>query len=113
LDSGLFHSLPVDRRSDYLCCIARAAASGAALFILSFGSEIGGDAAQRGPRGVTEDEFRDEVSAHWVVDDVRPALLYGNATAIPEAADASDMARFVDGQHMKMPGFLLSAHKAA
>jgi SAM-dependent methyltransferase len=111
MDSGLFHSLPVDRRSDYLACIARAAAPGAALYILSFNSEVGGGAEQRGPRGVTEDEFRAAVNAHWVVDDVRPALLYGNATAVPEGTDAPDMARFVDGDHMKMPGFLLSAHK--
>ena len=111
IDSGLFHSLPVERRSDYLRCIARAAAPGAALYILSFGPEIAGGPNQPGPSGVTEEELRDAVSAYWVVDDVRPALLYGNATAMPKGAEASNMARFVDGDHMKMPGFLLSAHK--
>jgi SAM-dependent methyltransferase len=112
IDSGLFHSLPVDRRSDYLRCIARAAAPGAALYILSFGPEIGG-ADQPGPSGVTEDELREAVSAYWVVDDVQPALLHGNATAMPEGAETSNMARFVDGDRMRMPGFLLSAHKPA
>ena len=111
IDSGLFHSLPVERRSDYLRCIARAAAPGAALYILSFGPEIGGGPNQPGPSGVTEEELRDAVSAYWVVDDVRPALLYGNAAAMPEGAEASNMARFVDGDRMRMPGFLLSAHK--
>jgi SAM-dependent methyltransferase len=113
IDSGLFHSLPVERRSDYLRCIARAAAPGAALYILSFSAEIGGGANQAGPSGVTEDELREAVSAHWVVDDVRPAVLYGNATALPEGVDAPDLSRFVDGDRMRMPGFLLSAHKAA
>lgn len=111
IDSGLFHSLPVERRSDYLRCIARAAAPGASLYILSFSSEVGGG-DQPGPSGVTEDEFREAVSAYWVVDDVRPAVLYGNATAMPEGTEASNMARFVDGDRMRMPGFLLSAHKA-
>ena len=110
LDSGLLHSLPVERRSDYLRCIARAAAPGAALYILSFSDEVGGG-DRPGPRGVTEAEFREAVSAYWVVDDVRPAFLYGNATAIPEGTDAPDMTRFIDGDRMKMPGFLLSAHK--
>lgn len=113
IDSGLFHSLPVERRADYLRCIARAAAPGAALYILSFNSEVGGDGQQRGPRGVSEDEFREAVGAYWVVDDVRPAVLYGNTTAVPEGTDAPNMARFVDGDHLRMPGFLLSAHKRA
>ena len=72
-------------------------------YILSFGAEVGGGADQRGPRGVTEDEFRETVSAYWTVDDVHPALLYGNATAIPEGADAPDMARFVDGESHGRP----------
>jgi SAM-dependent methyltransferase len=111
IDSGLFHSLPVERRSDYLRCIARAAAPGASLYILSFSDEVGGDADQPGPRGVTEDELREAVSAYWAVDDVRPAFLYGNATAIPEGVDTPNMARFIEGDRMKMPGFLLTAHK--
>src|ERR1700752_4067598 len=36
LDSGLFHALPPERRQDYLRSIYRAAAPGAALFILAF-----------------------------------------------------------------------------
>lgn len=58
MDSGLFPSLPVDKRDDYLRCIARAAAPNAALYILSFAAQVGGDTAGPGPQGVSEDEFR-------------------------------------------------------
>lgn len=111
MDSGLFHSLPVDRRPDYLRCIFRAAGPGAVLYILSFAADVTSAADRPGPRGVTEDEFRQAVSAEWVVDEVRPAYLYGSAAPIPDSTGAPDFARFIDGDHLKMPGFLLTAHK--
>jgi hypothetical protein len=68
--------------------------------------------ARPGPQGVTEDEFRQAVSPYWIVDNVRPALLYANAAALPAIKDArAELQRYVDGDQMKMPGFLLSAHK--
>lgn len=112
MDSGLFHALPVDRRADYLRCIARAAAPGAALFILAFDVQFTGTSDGPGPRGVSEEELRQAVSQHWVVDEVRPAHLYGNAGAMAAGETPEHLQRYVEGDYMKMPGFLLSAHKA-
>lgn len=106
LDSGLFHALPVEGRQDYLHSILRAAAPGARLYILAFASgALGQDA--RGPRGFTETELRQAVSALWQVDDVRPAKVYGNADALGDGENVE-----FDGEgHFVAPGFLLSAHK--
>jgi SAM-dependent methyltransferase len=108
MDSGLFHALPVEKRAGYLRCIAGAAAADAVLYILSFAAPVGGATAGSGPRGVTEEEFRQAVSAYWVVDEIRPAYLYGNATA---SGGTPNLDRVVDGDSMKMRGFLLGAHK--
>jgi len=52
---------------------------------------------------------RDAVSTRWLVDEVRPAKVYGNAAALdaalPNAEDDNE-------GHFIVPGFLLSAHKA-
>jgi SAM-dependent methyltransferase len=112
MDSGLFHSLPVDQRQSYLRCIFRAAAPGASLFILSFAAQVTDAVDRPGPRGVTEEEFRDEVSRQWIVDEVRPAALQAKVVDLPApVAQARQWEQFVNGDHMTMPGFLLSAHK--
>src|SRR6201993_3566249 len=111
LDSGLFHALPPERRQDYLQSIFRAAAPGAALFILAFaagalGDQGGGD--RPGPRGFSEAELRDAVSTLWRVDDLRPAKVYGNEDAL--TSSLPNVGRDNEG-HFMAPGFLLSAHK--
>ncbi len=111
LDSGLFHALPPERRQDYLQSILRAAAPGAALYILAFAAGALGDqndSDRPGPRGFTEAELRDTVSTLWRVDDVRPAKLYGNADALTSSMPSVE--RDDDG-HFLAPGFLLSAHR--
>ncbi|OBG36798.1 SAM-dependent methyltransferase [Mycobacterium alsense] len=105
LDSGLFHALPPDRRSDYLRSILRAAAPGAALYILAFAAGALGH-REGGPHGFTETELRDAVAELWHVDDVRPAKVYGNALA-----GAPPNVEFDDEGHFMAPGFLLSARK--
>lgn len=107
LDSGLFHALPPERREDYVKSIFRAAAPGATLYILAFAAgALGHDGP--GPRGFTETELRQAVSTLWEVDDVRPAKIYGNASALD--ADPPNVERD-DLGHFMAPGFLLSAHK--
>lgn len=109
LDSGLFHALPAEGRSGYLLSIFRAAAPGAALYILAFAAGTLGEPGDRpGPRGFTESELRDVVSTVWQVDEVRPAKLYGNAAALD--ADLPNIERDDDG-HFAAHGFLLAAHK--
>jgi SAM-dependent methyltransferase len=113
-DSGCLHSLPPEKRQDYLQSIFRAAVPGASLYILAFSARAfrDQDAGDRpGPRGVTETELRDAVSTVWQVDDIRPAKLYGNATAPDFARAPIANVERDDAGHFMMPGFLLSAHK--
>lgn len=105
LDSGLFHALPPERRADYMQSIFRAAAPGAALYILAFAAGALGHAGD-GPRGFTEAELRDAVGELWRVDDLRPAKVYGSARG-----GAPPNTELDDEGHFMAPGFLLSAHK--
>jgi SAM-dependent methyltransferase len=102
LDSGLLHVLPAEQRQDYLGSIFRAAAPGATLHILAFAA--GALPGEGGPSGFTETELHDAVAELWRVDDLRPAQVYGNASALPSVA-ADDEGCF------RAPGFLVSAHK--
>lgn len=66
-----------------------------------------------GPRGSTEIELRAAVSTRWAVDDIRPAKVYGNDSALDAAALVNlDHDNDNDG-HFMVPGFLLRAHKSA
>ncbi|WP_068179960.1 class I SAM-dependent methyltransferase [Mycobacterium sp. UM_CSW] len=113
LDSGLFHALPPESRQDYLQSIFRAAAPGAALYILAFAAgALGPQSADRpGPRGFTETELHDAVAELWQVDDLRPAKLYGNAGALAASGDPLPEVEFDTDGHFMAPGFLVSAHK--
>jgi SAM-dependent methyltransferase len=111
LDSGLFHALVPEGRPGYLQSIFRAAAPGAALYILAFAAgALGAPDDAPGPRGFTEDELRDAVATLWQVDEIRPAKIYGNAAALD--ADLPNIDRDGEG-HFIARGLLLSAHKEA
>jgi SAM-dependent methyltransferase len=102
LDSGLLHVLPVEQRQDYLGSIFRAAAPGASLHVLAF--EAGALPGEGGPRGFTETELHDAVAELWRVDELRPAQLYGNGSALPSVEHDDD-------GFFRAPGFLVSARK--
>ncbi|MCF6387637.1 class I SAM-dependent methyltransferase [Mycobacterium sp. MBM] len=111
IDSTLLHSLPIDARHDYLHAVQRAAAPGASYFVLVFAEGAFPAELETKPNAVGEYELRDAVAAHWVVDDIRPAYIHANLPAGPGAP-------FELGPHdhdakgrMKLPAFLLSAHK--
>jgi SAM-dependent methyltransferase len=110
IDSTLFHSLPVEARDDYLRSVHRAAAPGAAYYILVFAAGSFPEDAEFGPNVVTEDELREAVSKYWVIDEIRPAFIHATMLPIPgiemPAFDADEKGR------QKMPAFLLTAHKA-
>lgn len=110
MDSGCLHSLPVDRRQSYLESLHRAAAPGAGLFILAFSQHVFGEDVP-GPNGFAEDELRDTVAAVWNVDEVRPAELYAVDTQMDQAPAAIVRFERADNDRIKMPGFLVSAHK--
>lgn len=108
VDSTLFHSLPVEARDDYLSAIHRAAAPGAGYFVLVFAKGAFPEEWETKPNEVDEDELRAAVGRYWEIDEVRPAYIHANIPPIPEGPQH---ARDEKGR-MKMPAYLLTAHKA-
>jgi SAM-dependent methyltransferase len=112
VDSTLFHSLPVEGRDGYLGSIHRAAAPGAGYFVLVFAKGAFPAEMEPKPNEVDEDELRAAVSKYWEIDEIRPAFIHAH---IPPLADAPfefpPHDRDEKGR-VKMPAFLLSAHKA-
>lgn len=106
VDSTLFHSIPIGAREGYQQSIVRAAAPDASYFVLVFDKA----AVPQGPvNAVTADELRDVVSQYWVIDDIRPARLYGN---VPDGFAVFPGAQFRDEPNGRksITGWLLSAH---
>lgn len=95
-DSGLLHALPEGLRDGYLSSMSRAAAPGASFYILAFGAGAFTDHDGPTPTQFTEEQLREEVSRHWTVDDIRPALLH---STVAQGRSA-------------LPAFLVSASKA-
>jgi SAM-dependent methyltransferase len=112
VDSTLFHSLPVDRRDAYLSSIQRAAAPGARLFVLVFAKGAFPPELETKPNEVDEDELRSAVSKHFVVDDIRPAKIHAYIPDFPGMPKPPVPFALDDKGRVKMPAFLLTAHKA-
>ena len=112
LDCTLFHSLPVEARDDYLRAVHRAAAPGAAMYMLVFTTDaLPADSPFPVPNLVTQDELRHAVSKYWQIDEIRPAFVHVQLPPIP---DLPPHPFEVDEKgRAKLPAFLLAAHKAA
>ncbi len=112
VDSTLFHSLPVEGRDGYLSSIYRAAAPGAGYFVLVFAKGAFPAEMEPKPNEVDDDELRAAVSKYWEIDEIRPAFIHANIPPISNAPfefpphDRDEMGR------MKLPAYLLTAHKA-
>lgn len=113
VDSTLFHSLPVEGRDGYLSAVHRAAAPGAGYFVLVFAKGAFPAEWETKPNEVDEGELRAAVGKYWEIDEIRPAHIHAN---IPPVSDAP----FEFPQHdrdekgrMKLPAYLLTAHKAS
>jgi SAM-dependent methyltransferase len=104
IDSTLFHSLPVDARSDYLASIARSAAPGAVYHALVF-SRDAPFPEDAGPNSVDERELREAVSPYWAIDEVSAATI---AAFTPEQLTPG-LPRDAKGRAL-LPAFLLTAH---
>ena len=111
IDSTLFHSLPVDGRHNYLHAVQRAAAPGAHYSVLVFAKGAFRADSEAKPNEVDEYELRDIVAAHWTVDDIAPAFIHANMPSGPGAPFELPPHDHDDKGRMKMPAFLLSAHK--
>jgi SAM-dependent methyltransferase len=113
VDSTLFHSLPVEGRDGYLQSVHRAAAPGAGYFVLVFAKGAFPAEMEAKPNEVDEGELRAAVGKYWDIDEIRPAHIHAN---IPPAADAPFEMPAHDRDEkgrMKLPAYLLTAHKAA
>jgi SAM-dependent methyltransferase len=111
IDSTLFHSLPIEGRDGYLRAVHAAAAPGASYFILVFAKGAFPAGLETKPNEVDEDELRAAVSKHWQIDEIRAAKIHAKMPAIP-GMPAPPFERDEKGR-LKMPAYLLSAHKAS
>lgn len=111
LDSTLFHSLPIEARDGYQRSVFAAAAPGADYYILVFARGAFPPDLEQKPNEVDEAELREAVGKYWTINEVRPAFIHANIPQIPGLPmpphDHDDKGR------VKMPAFLLTAHKPA
>ena len=112
IDSTLFHSLPVEARDAYLQSIHRAAAPGARLFMLVFAKGAFPPHLETKPNEVDEDELRAAVSKFFVIDDISPAKIHSHQPEFPDMPEGAMPFDLDEKGRLKMPAFLLSAHKA-
>lgn len=117
VDSTLFHSLPVEKRSHYLSSISAASASGAKIAVLVFTTaftEFLLQYIQAAPWGVTEQELRETVSPFFDIDEILPAYIHANLPESMQDSEESSLSRHFDKDEnglYKVPAFLLIAHK--
>ncbi len=112
VDSTLFHSLPVEGRDGYLRAVHQAAAPGASYFVLVFAKGAFPAEMEPKPNEVDEDELRAAVSKYWEIDEIRPAYILSNAVQIPDAPFEFPPHERDEKGRVKMPAYLLTAHKA-
>jgi SAM-dependent methyltransferase len=111
IDSTLFHSLPIEGRDGYQQSVVRAAAPGAAYYILVFAKGAFPADIEAKPNEVDEAELRAAVGKYWEIDDVRPAFIHANPVFREVELEALTPDRDDKGRVM-FPAFLLTAHKA-
>jgi SAM-dependent methyltransferase len=111
-DSTLFHSLPVEGRDGYLNSVHRAAAPGASYFVLVFAKDAFPAEMDTKPNAVDEDELREAVSKYFEVDGIRPAYIHANIPQVPNMPFEFPPHDHDEKGRMKLPAYLLTAHKA-
>lgn len=111
VDCTLLHAMPVELREGYQRSIVAAAAPGASYFVLVFDSASMPTGGPVNP--VSEQELREIVSPHWVIDEIRSARIHANLPeeAIAGAKDYGATDLRDEGQGRTSIGaWLLSAH---
>jgi len=112
IDGLVFHSLPRESRDDYIRTAARALAPGGKFFALVFATEAFPSEIGFGPRAFTEEELREIIGAHLVVDEVRRARAWVNVPRLlPEGFEYRNVTIGSDGR-AQLPAWLTSAHRA-
>ncbi|HZU49153.1 MAG TPA: class I SAM-dependent methyltransferase [Mycobacterium sp.] len=112
VDSTLFHSLPVEKREDYLRSVHRAAAPGASYYVLVFAKGAFPVEMETKPNEVDEDELRAAVSKYWQIDEIRPAHIHANVPKVPGVPIEMPPHERDEKGRLKFPAYLLTAHKA-
>jgi SAM-dependent methyltransferase len=113
VDSTLFHSLPVELRDDYLSSIHCAAAPGARYYMLVFAKGAFPAEWETKPNEVDESELRAAVAKYWEIDEIRPAYIHANVPAAARSEEGAFPPHDRDQKgRMKLPAYLLTAHKA-
>ena len=111
IDSTLFHSLPVEGRDGYQRSVLRAAAPGAVYYVLVFAKGAFPAELEEKPNEVDEAELRTAVGKYWEIDEIRPAFIHANMPTGPDAPFRLPPHDHDAEGRMKMPAFLLTAHK--
>jgi SAM-dependent methyltransferase len=112
VDSTLFHSLPVEKRDDYLRSVHRAAAPGASYYVLVFAKGAFPAEMEAKPNEVDDDELRAAVSKYWQIDEIRPAHIHANVPKVPGVHIEMPPHERDQKCRVKFPAYLLTAHKA-
>ena len=112
VDSTLFHSLPVEGRDGYLRSVHRAAAPGAHYFVLVFAKGAFPAEMEPKPNEVDEDELRAAMSKYWEIDEIRPAYIHANIPPVTNAPFEFPPHDRDEKGRLKMPAYLLTAHKS-
>jgi SAM-dependent methyltransferase len=112
VDSTLFHSLPVEGRDGYLSSVHRAAAPGASYYVLVFAKGAFPAEMEPKPNEVDEDELRAAVGKYWEIDEIRPAYIHAHIPQIEDAPFEFPPHDQDEKGRMKLPAYLLTAHKA-
>ncbi|MBS9535448.1 class I SAM-dependent methyltransferase [Mycobacterium sp. M1] len=115
MDSTLFHSLPVEGRDGYLRAMQRAAAPGAHYYVLVFAKGAFPTDLEAKPNEVDEAELRAAVGQYFAIDEIRPAFIHANIAPFQHGdgpAPAFPPHGTDEKGRMKLPAYLLSAHKA-
>ena len=112
IDSTLFHSLPVEGRDGYLRSIHRAAAPGARYYALVFAKGAFPAELETKPNEVDEDELRSAVSKYFEIDEIRPARIHSHKPESPDMPAGVMPFDLDEKGRVKMPAYLLTAHKA-
>jgi SAM-dependent methyltransferase len=111
IDSTLFHSLPVEGRDGYQQSVYRAAAPGAAYYVLVFAKGAFPAELEQKPNEVDEAELRAAVGKYWEIDEIRPAFIHANMPSGPNAPFQLPPHDRDGKGRTKMPALLLTAHK--
>jgi SAM-dependent methyltransferase len=112
IDSTLFHSLPVEGRDGYLRSVHRAAAPGAGYYVLVFAKGAFPAELDTKPNEVDEDELRAAVRTYWQIDEIRPSFILSHVPQYTDAPVQMLPHQRDDKGRVKMPAYLLTAHKA-